>query len=189
MVGTAKPRLALAAPLVVAGVLAGGCLRNVRGPCDTPPPFFVRLGASARVNPDAQGHPLPTAVELIQLKGLTGFEKQEFAEVFRSPKDALGEEFLRSDELMVDTGQAVTRWVERDAKASYVAAVGIFRQPSGTTWRAVLPLPLVLSDQCQPQKGERKGPPTEEDVQIRLMLEEFRITADARPTPIAGRGP
>ncbi len=167
------------------GLSTGGCFRAARGPCDTPPPLHVRLAAAARINPDAQGQPLPTAVELLQLKGLTALEKADFAELLRAPKEVLGDTLLRVDELRVDPGQSVTRWVERDPKTTHLVAVGVFRQPSGSSWRAGVPIPLLPTEQCLPQQGERTGPPTEKDLAVRFFVEESRISTDARPTPLS----
>ena len=166
---------------------AAGCFRNTRGPCDTPPPFHVQLVASGRVNPDAQGQPLPTAVELFQLKGVASLEKTDLNEVLRAPKEALGEDLLRADELRVDPGQSVCQWVGRDPKTTYLAAVGVFRQASGTSWRALVPVPQLPTDQCVPVQPERKDRPTEKDLAVRLYLDDFRITPDSRPSPLTDK--
>jgi type VI secretion system protein VasD len=140
------------------------------------------------VNPDAQGRPLPTVVQVLQLASVTGFEGKDFAEIYRGPKDALGDDLVKVDELLVDPGQGLSRWVPRDPKTKFLAAVGVFRMPSGTTWKSVYAVPAAYESECKPQQGERKGPPNKRDEAFSFSLEDYRISSSTPPNPNAGKG-
>lgn len=146
------------------------------GPCATPPPFHVSLRASDRLNADSQGRSLPTVVRILQLKRTERLQAAEFAEVWSNPEDILGPDLLTSEEITIDPGQSVTRWPARHPDASSVAVVGLFRQPSGTAWRSIAPLPSVPAAQCTPDPKPRSGPPRTDDAQLGFFLEDFRVT-------------
>ncbi len=180
-------RLPLFSRALLLGLLfaTAGCFRATRGPCDTPPPLHVELTAAPLVNLDEQGQALTTTVQLLQLKGKLALEKLELGDLLSSPKAALAEDFLKLDELTVDPGKTVKVWVPRDPKAAYVAAVGIVRKPTGTSWREVMPLPQVLTKQCLPEQPERKGDPAQEDTRIQLFLKEYQVSGILQPRPEA----
>ncbi|WP_224247258.1 type VI secretion system lipoprotein TssJ [Hyalangium gracile] len=154
-----------------------GCATSKAATCDTPPPFFARLDAAADgVNPDAQGRSLPTVVQLLQIKDSVKLERASFQKLWTEPKVILGEDLLLSAELVAAPGRETGQWVQRDPKARFVAAIGLFRQPLGYSWLAVAKLPPVPSSQCEEQPaGERGATPSPEDTQLRFKLQGYQI--------------
>lgn len=137
--------------------------------------FHARLEAAERVNPDARGNPLPTVVQLLQLKDSLKLERAGFQKLWTEPKDILGEDLLDSAEFIVAPGQTVELWVQRAPKARYVVAIGLFRQPLGYAWRAVEELRAVPEAQCSEKPLGSLGPPVHGDVQLNFKLQGYQI--------------
>lgn len=106
-----------------------------------PGPIEVTLRASNRLNPDERGEPLPTVVMLYQLKSAAKLAAAGFEDVYRKPKEVLGEDLLQAEELQVAPGEQQTRKLERDKAAKALAVVVIVRRPSGPAWRSIVELP------------------------------------------------
>jgi type VI secretion system protein VasD len=153
-----------------------GCVTGKATACDTPPPFFARVDAAKGVNPDALGRPLPTVVQFLQIKDSVKLERASFQKLWTEPKAILGEDLLLSAEFVVAPGHDTGHWVQRDPKAQFVAAIGLFRQPLGYSWLAVAKLPPVPSNQCVEQPaGERGATPSSDDTQLRFKLQGYQI--------------
>jgi type VI secretion system VasD/TssJ family lipoprotein len=104
-------------------------------------PLEVQVIASSRLNLDEQGESLPTVIRLYQLKSTSKLDRTEYDQVYRDPKEALGEDLLQADELVLSPGQTVRRRVERERTAKALAVVAVVRRPAGLSWRAVADLP------------------------------------------------
>lgn len=170
-------REALGRATAVCALLAlPGCATSKAGPCDTPPPFFARLDAAEAINADARGRSLPTVVQFLQLKDSVKLERPSFQQIWTEPKSVLGEDLLVSAEFTVTPGHELGHWLQRDPKAQFVAAVGLFRQHPGYSWLAIAKLPPIPSSQCFEQPaGERSAAPGTEDTQLRFKLQGYRI--------------
>jgi type VI secretion system protein VasD len=130
-------------------------------------------------------------VALYPLKAAPKLDSLDFSEVWSIPEKVLGSDLLKKDELVVAPGQTLEQWVARDPKTAYVLAVGFFRQPSGTSWRAVAPLPNAYGAACE-RAEQRSGLPLPDDVRVRFSLEDFAIdsvsTTPARRSELEHRG-
>jgi type VI secretion system protein VasD len=158
------------------GVVLGGlgCARGapqVRGPCEEPPPFTLQIHASERLNPDDRGRALPTLIQVLQLEESRRLEAADFQQVWQQPKEVLDGDLLRVDELMVEPGQTLTQRFAREPKARYVVVLGIFRRPSGQSWRALQPLPDVPPERCGKQAA-REG---SQEPPVRFAVEDYRV--------------
>jgi type VI secretion system protein VasD len=109
--------------------------------CTVPEPANLWVRGSVDLNPDASGDPLPTLVRVYQLSNLGELEQASFEQMMRRPEEVLGETLLASEEVTVYPGRSTFRSFERDPGANYVVGVAVVRQPGGTQWRAVLPMP------------------------------------------------
>jgi len=116
------------------------------------------LQASDQLNPDEQGASLPTMVLLYQLKSAAKIETADFEEVYRRPKESLGEDLLQADEMEISPGQSQTKMLARDKAAKALAIVAIVRRPAGPGWRSIVQLP-----------------PPDERVRLTFVLEGYRI--------------
>jgi type VI secretion system protein VasD len=111
-------------------------------PAETAPaPIDVTITGDAKMNPDDREQSLPTVVRLYQLRSAGKLENAEFDQLYRQPKDVLGEDLIMVEEVVLAPGTTVRRQVERDRAAKVLAAVAVVRRPSGKTWRAVVDLP------------------------------------------------
>jgi type VI secretion system VasD/TssJ family lipoprotein len=104
-------------------------------------PARVQLSASERINPDGAGLALPTVVRVYQLLAIARMEEADFATIWQAPVPALGPDLLAARELTMFPGQS--SWVELSLKPEvrFLVAVAIFRVPTATQWRAIVPLP------------------------------------------------
>jgi type VI secretion system protein VasD len=158
-----------------AALCSASCARSVRPPCDNPPPFYVVLQASDRLNPNDEDRSLTTQVQLLQLKGVGRFEKASFEEIWQRGKEVLAEDLVQIDDKFIDPGASLPFGVRRDSRANYVAVVANFRQPIATSWRAVVLLPVPQPDKCTPQPVEVRPVPGKEDTQLKFFLEKYQI--------------
>ncbi len=135
----------------------------------TPAPIDLTITAGKQLNPDEEGHSLPTSIRIYQLKTGRKIEAAEFEQVYRKEKETLGEDLLRMDELTLSPGEKVRKLVPRDAAARALAAVAVFRRPSGERWRVIAPL------------SEGRTP------SISLTVEDYRVErTDMTPPKRAG---
>lgn len=144
-------------------------------PCTSPEPMRVSVSASKRLNPGESGEALATVVRLYQLKGIGKLTSSSFDELLDHDRDALGDEFLNVQEVTINPGDKIDPPFTRHADAAYVAAVALFRQPAGTTWRALRKLPAPDPQFCHPAADHPDASaPKAEDV-TRFFLDENRL--------------
>ena len=142
--------------------------------CDKPPPFYLRLQASERINPDPRGRSMPTLVQVLQLRDSLRVEQSSFRALWDKPEALLKEDLLQVAEFTVAPGQEVARWIPRDPKAQFVVAMGLFRQPLGYSWRTLTVLPSVPKHLCTDEPVGQRGPRAT-DEQLRFKLEGYQI--------------
>lgn len=177
-------------PLAVAVAMSLiSCARGVRPPCDNPPPFYITLQASDRLNLDDQGRSLTTQVQVLQLVGIGRLEKASFDDVRQRSKEVLGEDLVQMSEMFVDPGESVSSGERRDPKANFVAVVAWFRKPNGNSWRSVARLPIPSPEKCTPQPAEVKRAPAAGDTQLRFVLDRYQIENRTPPEKAAGPSP
>lgn len=127
--------------LVCATLLACACTKRAPAAEACTLPTKVRLEASAQLNPDEQDRPLPTVIRLYQLRDVTLVEQADFQDVWEKPKETLGEQLFKAQELTLFPGQTEDVEVALAPEAKYLVGVAIFRQPSGSAWRSIVALP------------------------------------------------
>lgn len=104
-------------------------------------PIRVVLEASERLNPSERGDALPTIVRVYQLRQAARMEASGFSELWQTPGQALADDLLGVQLFTLFPGQTAQVEVELSPDTRFLSGVAIFRQPSGTQWRAILPLP------------------------------------------------
>lgn len=142
----------MVSPRIVLGLVAVFAISacNKTAVCAKPEPANLWVRGAADLNPDASGDPLPTLVRVYQLSNLGELEQASFEQMLQRPEEVLGETLLASEEVTVYPGRSTFRSFERDPGANYVVGVAVVRQPGGTQWRAVLPMPT-----CGKRSGAR----------------------------------
>jgi type VI secretion system protein VasD len=121
--------------------LQAGCGGAKVPPETAPAPIEVTITGDAKMNPDDRDQSLPTVVRLYQLRSAGKLENAEFDQMYRQPKEVLGEDLIVVEEVVLAPGATVRRQLDRDRAAKVLVAVAVVRRPSGKTWRAVADLP------------------------------------------------
>jgi type VI secretion system protein VasD len=147
---------ALAVLALGVGVLGCGIFGSGDG---KPAPMKLSLDASARLNPDERGRPLPTVVRVYQLKNMIKMESADFQDLFRRDKEILGEDMIQVDEIEVPPGGQVRKILPREKDSRYVAIAALFRRPAGFSWRSIMELP----------KPSREA-------ELSFQLDEYRVS-------------
>lgn len=148
-------------------------------PCDQPEPITVVLKAGEPLNPDDSGQSFPTIVRVYMLKSANLLETTTADEVVRHDKEVLGGDLVEVQEVTVKPRGSETLTFKRQDEAKQLAVVGLFRAPTGNTWRAIETLPAPDKDFCHRTNG---GP------RIYLTLDGNRVvvTPPARGAAAGG---
>ena len=138
-------------------MLAAGCAHAPPpAPCDQPEPITVALQAGEPLNPDDSGQSFPTIVRVYMLKSANLLETTSSDEVIRKDKEVLGGDLMEVQEVTVKPNAKETLTFKRQDEARQLAVVGLFRAPTGNTWRAIETLPAADKDFChRPNGGAR----------------------------------
>jgi type VI secretion system VasD/TssJ family lipoprotein len=160
-------------------VAASGCAHPQKGfRCDLPPPLFVTLAAGPNLNPSEEGEALPTLVRIFQLSSVAKAETLAAKDLWEHPVETLGPDLIFQEELTLEPGERASRWINRRGPTNYIMAVALFRAPTGTSWRTVVPLAPVLEEDCPadaPAPGGGTGKPGERDVKVLVSLLGYAI--------------
>ena len=117
--------------LLVAGLLLIAC---------SGPMVRVDLAATATLNPDLKGDPLPVVVRVYQLTDKGAFESATFSQLWKSDQAVLGKTLLTRNEVIVNPGSKSKVELDRNDKTRYVGVVAIFRNPVEQKWRELRPI-------------------------------------------------
>jgi type VI secretion system protein VasD len=104
-------------------------------------PVTIDVRAGERLNPDEQSQPLPTLVRVFQLTHAVRVEEADFVQLWEQPEQTIGDHLVQKQELTVFPGSVEHVALELDPKTRFLVGMGVFRQPTGTQWRTLLPLP------------------------------------------------
>lgn len=142
-----------------------------------PKSALVMIEASDRVNVDDAGRSLPTVVNLLQVPSLDKIEGSSFDDIWQRPEETFQDQLLSSTSQTIYPGKGLDKpmSIDLDPKAKFLVAMAVFRQPSGTTWRATYELPVTENEICAAQD---KG------IYLRFMLQDYQIEGgeDVAPT-------
>ncbi len=125
----------LGGSLVALGMACGGSQFPKLPKCQVAG-LEVTLKASQRLNMDSDGGSLSLVTYIFLMKTASALKNADFEAMWRSPKEALGEDLLSMTELTVFPETSETRELPIVPGAGYVAVVGVFRKQTGSTWRA-----------------------------------------------------
>lgn len=160
-------RASLALTALTIGSACGG-KQPPASPCALP--VTVDVSATERSNPDEDGQPLPTVVRVLQLTHSVRVEEASFVQLWEQLDDTLGDQLIQKQEVTVFPGKVAHLNLELDPKARYLVGMGVFRQPTGTQWRSVLPLP-ASERLCSEYKEKAPSPAVD------FSLDGYRIEA------------
>ncbi len=100
---------------------------------------IVMTGAP-NVNPDPSGQALSVVVRVYQLKDKGRLEAADYNAIWRSDKETLSDDFLDRQERVVQPGTQEMLEIKTNPMAAYLGVVALFRNPSGDTWRRIIPI-------------------------------------------------
>ncbi len=154
-----RRRIRGTAALVVWVVSGAGCAWFGGGD-DKPSPIDVTVTAEQRLNPDERGEPLPTRFRIGLLGSAAKAEAASYEDLYRGAKEALGEDVLAMDEVVLSPGESATRKVVGEKPARALLVYGVFRRPSGTSWREIVPIergrPRAVTVRAEDYRVERR---------------------------------
>jgi type VI secretion system protein VasD len=127
-------RLLFWLPILAASfLLLAGCPKE-------PVRVNVALAAASNVNPDPSGQPLSVVVRIYQLKDPGRLETADYYAILKSDKETLSDDFLDRQERVIQPGSREILEIKTNPLAAYLGVVALFRNPSGDTWRKIVPL-------------------------------------------------
>jgi len=175
-------RLALAVFSLWAGLSVAGCGHDPPPPpaapvppCSTPEPLRVSLQTGQHLNPGEHREALATVVRLYQLKSTAKISNASFDDLLDHDRDALGEDFLAVQEVTINPGDKLEPPMTRLPETTVLGAVALFRQPTGTTWRAIVKLPPPDPQHCHAAERSKAAPGKVTDNTTRIFLDEYRL--------------
>ena len=176
------PRLSITwLAICLAGAWMGMGCAHVPRPCDNPPPIYLTLQGSERLNPDEKGQPLVTQVLVLQTKGTAKAEAADFNDLRTKSQEVLGDELISVNDTTVEPNGSNTVGYRRDPKATAVVVMGVFRQPTSNTWRSIATLPTVDSGRCTDTPQPVKDAPGKDDTVLIFGLDDVRVTNRTPP--------
>jgi type VI secretion system protein VasD len=92
------------------------------------------------LNPSASGRPSPLALRVFELRAPTAFNKADFLPLYQTELQALGDELLAREEIVI--GPAETRPLQKvlNADTRFIGVFGAFRAFERASWRAIAPV-------------------------------------------------
>jgi type VI secretion system protein VasD len=100
----------------------------------------VVFSAAANVNPDSSGQGLSVVVRVYQLKDKGRLETAQYGAIWKSDKETLSDDFLDRQERVVEPGAQQEIDIRANPDAAYLGVVALFRNPSGDSWRRIIPI-------------------------------------------------
>src|SRR5690606_12073023 len=109
-----------------------------------------------------------------QLREIVKVEESDFAGIWERAEETLGSDLLQVQEFTLFPGNTQQIDVALKPDAKFLVGVAIFRRPTGTQWRSILPLP-PSERLCGAYKD--KGAPTPAVV---FRFDQYRIESRSR---------
>ena len=122
------------------------------------------INAANNVNPDVGGQPLSVVVRIYQLKDKGRLETADYSAIWKSDKETLSDDLLERQERVIQPGTQEMLEVQPNPSAAYLGVVALFRNPSGDTWRKIVPI----------EKGKTQK------MSVTLQDQTVEVTAAAR---------
>lgn len=102
----------------------------------------VQASMLAGANPAPDGTDRPLIVSMFQLRGKDAFDAADVLSL-QDPQTALGADLIRSEQLVLAPGGSAAADFPVEMGAEAMGIIAGFRDPSGKTFRTVIPLPAT----------------------------------------------
>ncbi len=100
----------------------------------------ISLAATSNINPDPSGQALSVVVRVYQLKDKGRLEAADYNSILKSDRETLSDDFLDRQERVVQPGTQEMLEIKANPAAAYIGVVALFRNPSGESWRKIIPI-------------------------------------------------
>lgn len=129
------------------------------------PSLKFGVSSTADINRNEYGEPLAVVVRIYQLKDNRSFESASFEDLWKQDFQILGNDLVMKEEITMDP--AYQRHIElpRHDQAEFLAAMAVYREPEGDSWRDVDKMPGNFIT----RRFDRK---------VRITLEKNRLILD-----------
>jgi type VI secretion system protein VasD len=107
------------------------------------------LLAAADLNPSASNRPSPLPLRIFELRAATAFNKADFLPLYQAELQALGEELIAREELVLAPGETRTIQKVLDPATRFIGVFGAYRSFERAVWRAVAPVQVGKRHQLQ----------------------------------------
>jgi len=97
--------------------------------------FEVAVNAASNVNPGPSGAPRAVLVRVMQLASDEAFRNAEYRAFLKDPKDALGDDLLAAEELLLAPGEQAKIDAPLEEGARHLAVVALYRAPDRSDWK------------------------------------------------------
>jgi type VI secretion system protein VasD len=107
------------------------------------------LVGAADLNPSASNRPSPLPLRIFELRAATAFNKADFLPLYQAELQALGEELIAREELVLAPGETRTIQKVLDPATRFIGVFGAYRSFERAVWRAVAPVQVGKRHQLQ----------------------------------------
>ncbi len=121
-------------------VLIGAGMLSVTACPKQPARVNIALAAASNINPDPSGQALSVVVRVYQLKDKGRLEAADYSSIWKSDRETLSDDYLDRSERVVQPGTQETVEINANPAAAYIGVVALFRNPSGESWRKIIPI-------------------------------------------------
>jgi type VI secretion system protein VasD len=105
--------------------------------------------AAADLNPSGTGRPSPLPLRIFELKAATAFNKADFLPLYQTELQALGDELLNREEVVLAPGETRTMQKVLNPETRFIGVFGAYRSFERATWRAIAPVQPGKKHQVQ----------------------------------------
>jgi type VI secretion system protein VasD len=105
-----------------------------------PVQISVAISAVSNLNPDSSGNPLSVVVRIYQLKDRGRFERADYDALWKNEKETLADDLIQQVERVLRPGSQEIVAFQGNPAAAFIGVVALFRNPSGDSWRKVIPI-------------------------------------------------
>lgn len=106
-------------------------------------PFVVTFRADEDINLDTNGRAMPVLINLFELRSPGNFELSDYFDLRDNAQARLGQDLLRSDQLMIWPGSREQRSYTSQSPTSQIGVIAGYQQLEGRTWRVLTPIPPI----------------------------------------------
>lgn len=108
-----------------------------------------RARRRCRSEPQRQQPPSPLPLRIFELRAATAFNKADFLPLYQTELQALGDELIAREEMVLAPGETRTIQKVLDPATRFIGVFGAYRSFERAVWRAVAPVQVGKRHQLQ----------------------------------------